>query len=172
MTTLTAPEIFFAQTLFFSLPTGNLPTSSHLLSYGFRQLILTKAIPLYVVCSILESTKIQWRISFLLIIFPGPSPNNIFNMDSGNWRVRRDPSELPPPEPRTPMRSYQQRRNNDEKSSFGQSSGRGRFSSPGQSRDFLRKPLNNEMAEQAIEEGRRVYVGNMPYEVGSRLIGS
>ncbi|KAE8440458.1 hypothetical protein EG329_007590 [Mollisiaceae sp. DMI_Dod_QoI] len=37
-------------------------------------------------------------------------------------------------------------------------------------RDGLRKPVDDAKAEQAIEQGRRVYVGNMPYEATSKDI--
>jgi hypothetical protein len=101
-------------------------------------------------------------------------------MDSSNWRVKRDPAEMPPKEQtRTPMRSYQQRRNNLNNSGFGGNSsspfGNSPRSSPfeGQSRDDLRKPLGDGRVDKAIEEGRRLYVGNLPYEVsfgGSLLL--
>ena len=90
-------------------------------------------------------------------------------MDSNNWRVKRDPSDvLPKEQARTPIRSYQQRRNKE--SSFGSNSnspyGQGSKSSPfgQQSRDSLRQPLADGN-DKAIDEGRRLYVGNLPYEV-------
>jgi hypothetical protein len=84
-------------------------------------------------------------------------------MDSNNWRVKRDPADAPEKH-RTPMRSYQQRRPGQE-GIPGSQQGGGRFSSPiSSSRDGFRKPLDDEKAERAIEEGRRLYVGNLPYE--------
>jgi hypothetical protein len=110
--------------------------------------------------------------AIFLIIFAGPKSSQIFNMDSNNWRVKRETAEIPSKEQtRTPMRSYQQRRSNLNDSSFGGNSsspfGNGRRSFPfqDQSRDGLRKPLNDDKVDRAIEEGRRVYVGNLPYEV-------
>ena len=90
-------------------------------------------------------------------------------MDSNNWRVKHDTTEKE--QTRTPTRSYQQRRSNLNDPSFsGNSSspfGNGRRSFPfqDQSRDGLRKPLSDDKVDKAIEEGRRVYVGNLPYEV-------
>ena len=110
--------------------------------------------------------------TIFLIIFAGLESSQTFNMDSNNWRVKRDTAEIPPKEQtRTPMRSYQQRRSNLNDSSFGGNSsspfGNGRRSFPfqDQSRDGLRKPLSDDKVDRAIEEGRRVYVGNLPYEV-------
>ena len=92
-------------------------------------------------------------------------------MDSNNWRTKREPSELSPVG--TPNRSFQQRRPNNgfndsrdsprntgSPNSFSSPSGR----SPFQSRDS-RKPLGGSSAiDKAIEEGRRLYVGNLPYD--------
>ena len=93
-------------------------------------------------------------------------------MDSNNWRVKRDPMEMPQKEQmRTPMRSYQQRRSDLNGSSYDGNSSSPFGNSPkpspfkGQSRDGLRKPLSEGKVDEAIEEGRRVYVGNLPYEV-------
>ncbi|RFU31515.1 hypothetical protein B7463_g4821, partial [Scytalidium lignicola] len=79
------------------------------------------------------------------------------------WRIRRDPQSSPSGQgPNTP---YQQRRPGvpDWRNSNGYSprSSNGRS---GLARDSLRKPLSDSKAEQAIEEGRRLYVGNMTYE--------
>lgn len=85
-------------------------------------------------------------------------------MDSGNWRVKRDPSDAPVGQS-TPNRSFQQRRPNNgfgsspRSPAFGGSSGQ---SSPMRGSPF-RKPLNEPAANAAIEEGRRLYVGNLPY---------
>jgi RNA recognition motif-containing protein len=87
-------------------------------------------------------------------------------MDSNNWRVKRDPSELPARD-QTPRRETPRR-------DFGssKSSGSGleqRWSDRGtptqaSSRDSKRQPLNSQQADLAVDEGRRVYVGNLPYE--------
>jgi RNA recognition motif-containing protein len=97
-------------------------------------------------------------------------------MDSNNWRVKRDASELPTKE--TPNRSFQQPRPGVFNSSpsprtggFDQRSSPSRFS-PSQPRDTFRRPINDAAAEQAIEEGRRLYVGNMPYEATIRDVES
>jgi RNA recognition motif-containing protein len=82
-------------------------------------------------------------------------------MDSHNWRVKRDPSELPARGPATPKRE-----------AFGTSKSEPRWASrgspastPGASRDSpMRQPLNTQQADLAVEEARRVYVGNLPYE--------
>ncbi|POS86164.1 hypothetical protein EPUL_003103 [Erysiphe pulchra] len=85
-------------------------------------------------------------------------------MEFSNLRSKRD---LPNFEDSTPNRkrtsfrlgSYGHRNMDDHKSrrkSFRDNNGGGTSS--------LRKPINDVKAEQAIEEGRRIYVGNMPYE--------
>jgi RNA recognition motif-containing protein len=83
-------------------------------------------------------------------------------MDSDNWRIKRDPTSSPS----TPRdwgfnRSSQQRRPNTYDRNG--SNDRPRFSqtNPGST---YRKPLDDAKAEKAIDEGRRLYVGNMPYQ--------
>jgi RNA recognition motif-containing protein len=99
-------------------------------------------------------------------------------MDSNNWRVKRDPSEAPAAS--TPNRSFNQRRSNgfgdarDSLRSTGisdqqRSSPTGRSSF--QSRD-ARRPLSDPQAEKAIDEGRRLYVGNLPYDASVQDIES
>ncbi|KAK0130322.1 hypothetical protein ONS96_000843 [Cadophora gregata f. sp. sojae] len=80
-------------------------------------------------------------------------------MESNNWRVKRDPQDSPAtPAKSSPRVSFQPRSN----------WGRGQQSSPLQqnspSRDGLRKPMSESQVSQCIEEGRRLYVGNLPYE--------
>ena len=85
-------------------------------------------------------------------------------MDSGNWRVKRDPADAPAGQS-TPNRSFQQRRLNN---SYGNSprspafAGNSNQNSP-MGRSPFRKPLNEPAANAAIDEGRRLYVGNLPY---------
>jgi hypothetical protein len=87
-------------------------------------------------------------------------------MDSNNWRVKRDLAEAPTE--RIPMRSYQQRYNKDSSSGGNSSDGNGNNQSPFINRSpDLRKPLEKGNPDTAIDEGRRLYVGNMPYEVSS-----
>ena len=99
------------------------------------------------------------------------SPRYHPKMDSNNWRVKRDPGDAPPKEQmRTPLRSHQPRNNDssfagNSNSSFGSNYGNRGSPFGQQSRDSLRKPLGDSKVDKAIEEGRRVYVGNMPYEV-------
>lgn len=84
-------------------------------------------------------------------------------MDSNNWRVKRDPSDLPAAG--TPNRSFQPRRSNglnDSRDSPKNGGSSSNFSSPTgrssfQSRDS-RRPLNENSNNKAIEEGRRLYV--------------
>jgi RNA recognition motif-containing protein len=85
-------------------------------------------------------------------------------MDSDNWRIKREPSELAARD-QTPRRDIQRRDLGSSKSGGHDQKWTDR-SSPlqGTSRDSLRQPLNNQQAERAVEEGRRVYVGNLPYE--------
>lgn len=85
-------------------------------------------------------------------------------MDSNNWRVKRDPSELPTGD-QTPKPRFNRRENTtDRNGSYDQR--RADRSSPhnGQSRDTMWQPLHDQKAEMAVEENRRVYVGNLPYE--------
>jgi hypothetical protein len=86
-------------------------------------------------------------------------------MDSDNWRVKRDPMDTPR-ETRTLMRSYKQLHHNSAAGSspFGQSSSNKSSPFQHQSRDGLRKPSSDGKVDKAIDEGRRVYVGNLPYE--------
>ncbi|KAH8805825.1 hypothetical protein F5884DRAFT_460712 [Xylogone sp. PMI_703] len=80
------------------------------------------------------------------------------------WRIKRDSTQSSPNE-KGPSTPYQQR--GSESLDWRNSKGYSPRSSNGRSsltRDSLRKPLNDSKAEQAIEEGRRVYVGNMTYE--------
>lgn len=96
-----------------------------------------------------------------------PKSENFDNMNSDNWRAKRDPSDAKE-QTRTPMRSYQQRQNRSGfENNSNTSSPFGNRPSPfqGQSRDGLRKPLSDGNVDKAIEEGRRLYVGNLPYEV-------
>lgn len=79
-------------------------------------------------------------------------------MNVNNWRIKRDPSDLPPRE-QTPNSPFQQRKNNQPLEQR-----LGRSSNLGPPRDTIRKPYSDQRAELAIEEGRRLYVGNMPYE--------
>jgi RNA recognition motif-containing protein len=84
-------------------------------------------------------------------------------MDSSNWRVKRDPAESSARE-QTQNRSFQQRQYDTDRKP-GSSPNASRFpQNQASSRDTIRKPFNDAQAEQAIEEGRRVYVGNLPYE--------
>jgi RNA recognition motif-containing protein len=83
-------------------------------------------------------------------------------MDSDNWRIKRDPTSSPS----TPRdwgfnRSSQQRRPNTHDRNG--SNDRPQFSHTGFGNTH-RKPLDDAKAEKAIDEGRRVYVGNMPYQ--------
>lgn len=93
-------------------------------------------------------------------------------MDSGNWRVKRDPSELPAGD-QTPKRETPRRENLSSRIGALDFRG-GDRSSPlsAKSRDSLRQPLNGQQAEKAVEEGRRVYVGNLPYEATVKDIES
>ena len=90
-------------------------------------------------------------------------------MDSSNWRVKRDPTDSPARD-HAQNRSLQQRRSDQDKR-HGFSPNAARFPrNQTNSRDTVRKPFNDAQAEQAIEEGRRVYVGNLPYEATVRDI--
>jgi RNA recognition motif-containing protein len=85
-------------------------------------------------------------------------------MDSENWRVKRDPSELPARE-QTPNRGLQRRNNGaDKNGSYEHRRADGSSPFQGRSRDSIRQPFDDKQAEKAVEEGRRVYVGNLPYE--------
>ncbi|CZT02815.1 hypothetical protein WAI453_012106 [Rhynchosporium graminicola] len=78
----------------------------------------------------------------------------------GNWRIKREPSQSP----RTANRSQNDLaqhhvldwRSNGKKPS----AARNDLTSDGK----LRRPLSDSQVNQAIEEGRRIYVGNLPYE--------
>jgi len=93
-------------------------------------------------------------------------------MDSSNWRVKRDPSDPSTPD-HTPKRTFQRRENGLDRSPGYDQRRMGRTpthqSSP---RDSFRKPFDEQQAEKAVEEGRRVYVGNLPYEATVKDIES
>lgn len=100
------------------------------------------------------------------------SPIPKSTMDSNNWRVKRDPSELPARDPTTPNRELP-RRDFGASRTGGFDQRRGNNSpSHGQSRDSIRQPLDSQQAEKTVEEGRRVYVGNLPYEATVKDIES
>ncbi|KHJ35759.1 putative rna recognition motif containing protein [Erysiphe necator] len=85
-------------------------------------------------------------------------------MESNNWRGKRDLAtceDSTPNRKRTSFRlgSYGHRNMDDHKSRRRSTRDIG-----GSGTGSLRKPINDTKAEQAIAEGRRVYVGNMPYE--------
>jgi RNA recognition motif-containing protein len=84
-------------------------------------------------------------------------------MDSDNWRIKRDPTSSPAGTPRDWgfNRFSQQRRPNTHDRNG--SNDRPQFSQTGFGNTH-RKPLDDAKAEKAIDEGRRVYVGNMPYQ--------
>ena len=82
-------------------------------------------------------------------------------MDSNNWRVKRDSTASPS----TPNAWNQQRRPN----TYGRDgiTQRSPFTQSTQANSH-RKPLDKAKAEKAIEEGRRLYVGNMPYQATTK----
>lgn len=87
------------------------------------------------------------------------------------WRTRRDPAENSSHEQGSNS-PYQQRRSDGStwnNKNYNSRTGTGR--SPW-TRDSARKPLDESKAEQAIEEGRRLYVGNMSYEATVKDIES
>ncbi|TAQ89480.1 hypothetical protein B7494_g2239 [Chlorociboria aeruginascens] len=85
-------------------------------------------------------------------------------MDSGNWRVKREPDA-------TSGSQNQQARlsstNHRDTSRSNRSQGYGKNDHQPSS---FRKPLLDTKAEQAIVEGRRLYVGNLPYEATTKDI--
>lgn len=91
-------------------------------------------------------------------------------MDSNNWRVKRDSSEIPPTG--TPKRSFQPRRSNGFSDSRDSPKNTGSFNqgSSQAGRSPFHKPLNEPAANKAIEEGRRLYVGNLPYDTSIKDI--
>lgn len=93
-------------------------------------------------------------------------------MDSSNWRIKRDPSEVPARD-NTPKRDTQRRDFRSSRSGGYEQRWADKSSSlKEQSRDPMRQPLSTQQAEQAVEEGRRVYVGNLPYEATVKDIES
>src|SRR4051812_39715442 len=84
-------------------------------------------------------------------------------MDSNNWRVKRDPADIPARD-QTPKRSFQRSENGTPRS--GGLAGIGQRQTPTrQARESsFHKPYNDQQSEQAVSEGRRIYVGNLPYE--------
>lgn len=85
-------------------------------------------------------------------------------MNIDNWRVKRDPSEVPARDPRE-KGSFQQNANTTDRSSqYEPRQSFGRSTNSGPPRDTFRKPYDDSKADAAINEGRRLYVGNMPYE--------
>ncbi|CZR58767.1 related to single-stranded DNA binding protein [Phialocephala subalpina] len=98
-------------------------------------------------------------------------------MDSGDWRVKREPSDAtswPSPRPRenfrTPLRD-QKLRWGAERFQRDSPSALSPFKQE-EERDGLRKPINDVKTALSIEEGRRVYVGNLPYEATTKDIES
>jgi RNA recognition motif-containing protein len=111
-------------------------------------------------------------------------------MDSDNWRVKHKPSETQNPvreqNPRDQHKDKKPRWGNNRIDQHTGSSPRG--SHQDSPRHGLRKPVNdanvsfslqfvyfcrllgNLQAERTIEEGRRVYVGNLPYEATTKDI--
>lgn len=94
-------------------------------------------------------------------------------MNIDNWRVKREPGEVPNRDQQEKPSSYQRKTNDtDWNSSYKQRQSYGRSSELGPPRDTLRKPLDEGKVDLAISEGRRIYVGNLPYEATVIDIGT
>ncbi|KUJ13944.1 uncharacterized protein LY89DRAFT_621681 [Mollisia scopiformis] len=98
-------------------------------------------------------------------------------MDSNNWRVKREPSDSPAPMRAREQDSKHQNQHQGTRWGSDRFDQRGdryqnSFSKQDGQRDGLRKPVNDAKAEKAVEEGRRVYVGNLPYEATTKDIGT
>ncbi|KAI1007579.1 hypothetical protein K3495_g654 [Podosphaera aphanis] len=91
--------------------------------------------------------------------------------NSSNWRSRRPTSDTSPQSQSSTYfdSPYSRRKESFDRYPRSRFFGSSRSRSPERSdeptaRGSLRKPINDAKAEQAINEGRRLYVGSMPYE--------
>jgi len=86
-------------------------------------------------------------------------------MDCDNWRVKRDSTAFPStPRDWAFNRSTRPRPNTDDRNGNADRSYPNHITSS----ETHRKPLDDSKAEKAIEEGRRLYVGNMPYQATTK----
>ncbi|PQE33751.1 hypothetical protein CJF32_00009981 [Rutstroemia sp. NJR-2017a WRK4] len=88
-------------------------------------------------------------------------------MFSNNWRVKDDTPRSPGSTERTSTWGQRTRGNGDKNTE--QRQGQGRFSRS-EAPDTSRRSLNGAEADKAIEEGRRIYVGNLGYDTTSEDI--